>query len=322
MSAVGGLGWRARRAVAWEETVAARLPLGPDGVVRGAGPIALDADGDRAALVLHGFGDTPESVATVAHGLHARGWTVRAPLLAGHGRDLRTFARSRAEDWLASAREAYVALRTPGVGGGCARVAIVAQSMGGALAAVLAAEAARDAARHAADPLPALVLLAPYLDLPASVRWGARLARLLELGTPYLSSDGGARSLHDAEARAVSLGPKVVTPQLVRELARAVGWGRAALPDVASPTLVVASRQDNRIAPAAMAVSVAQIGRAVPGAPRPALVWLERCGHVIAADHERDAVAAHAESWLDAHVPAAGVGDVRPRASLSSSADV
>ncbi|GJG85834.1 hypothetical protein tb265_10150 [Gemmatimonadetes bacterium T265] len=286
---------RARRAAAWEAKVAARLPLGPDGIVRGAGPIALDADGDRGALVLHGFGDTPESVATVAHGLHARGWTVDAPLLAGHGRDLRTFARSGAADWLASARAAYAALRARR-----ARVAIVAQSMGGALAAVLADEAARAPGAG----LPALVLLAPYLDAPASVRWGARLAPLLALGTPYLSSDGGARSLHDPAARAVSLGPKVVAPRLVRELARAVAWGRAALPGIAAPTLVVASRQDNRIAPAAMTAAVARIGRDVPGATAPTLVWLERCGHVIAADHERDAVAAHAGAWLDAHVPA------------------
>lgn len=292
-------GWRARRAAAWESAVAARLPLGPDGVVRGAEPIALEAGGDRAALVLHGFGDTPESVATVAHDLHARGWTVHAPLLAGHGRDLRTFARSTAEEWLGTAQDAYGALRARR-----ARVAIVAQSMGGALAAVLAAVLAAERARAGRAEPSALVLLAPYLDLPASVRWGARLAPLLALGAPYLSSDGGARSLHDPEARAVSLGPKVVTPRLVRELARAVTWGRAALPQVAAPTLVVASRQDNRIGPAAMVAAVARIGRAVPGAEQPALVWLERCGHVIAADHERDAVAAHTGAWLDAHVPA------------------
>ncbi len=212
--------WRARQAARWEAAVAARLPLGSDGVVRGAEPIVLDATGDRGALVLHGFGDTPESVATVAHALHARGWSVEAPLLPGHGRDLRTFAGSRAEDWLAGARAAYAALRARRT-----HVVLVAQSMGAALAAVLAADAER-----AGAPPPALVLLAPYLDLPASVRWGARLAPLLALGTPYLSSDGGARSLHDDEARAVSLGPKVVTPWLVRELARVVAWGQAALP--------------------------------------------------------------------------------------------
>lgn len=290
----GTPGWQARRAAAWEAAVAARLPLGGDGVVRGAGPMALEAPGDRGALVLHGFGDTPESVAAVAHALHGRGWTVDAPLLPGHGRDLRTFARSRAEDWLDGARAAYTALRRRRT-----RVVVVAQSMGAALAAVLAAEAEAEGARP-----PALVLLAPYLDLPTSVRWGARLAPLIALGTPYLSSDGGARSLHDDAARAVSLGPKVVTPWLVRELARVVAWGGAALPAIGAPTLIVASRQDNRITPTAVVRMAGQMGRDVPGARPPVIEWMERCGHVIAADREREAVAAHTVAWVEEKVPA------------------
>ena len=297
-----------RRALAWERRVAARLPLGPDGIVVGAGPIALDATGDRVALILHGFGDTPESVTTVARRLHAGGWTVRAPLLAGHGRDLPTFARSRATDWVDSARDTLTALRATG-----GRVAIIGQSLGAALAVVLAAELARDAT--------ALVLLAPYLGVPANVRWGARLAPLLALATPYLSSNGGARSIHDPVARAASRGPGVVTPGLVRELARAVAWGRTALPHVGAPTLVIASRQDNRIAPHTVADVVARIGSAVADAPRPGLVWLDRCGHVIAADHERDTVAEHTAGWLDAHVPAADTARAR-RASSHEIADV
>lgn len=286
--------WHRRRAAAWESAVATRLPTGPDGIVLGAEPLTLEGSADRAALVLHGFGDTPESVAAVAHHLHARGWTVHAPLLPGHGRDLQTFARARATDWLAGARAAYTGLRRTHP-----RAAIVAQSMGGALACVLAAAVARE---EGADALPALVLLAPYLDVPTSVRWGARLAPLLALGVPYLSSDGGARSLNDPAARAVSLGPKVVTPALVGELARAVAWGRAALPHVVAPTLVVASRRDNRITPAAMVEAVGRIGRAVPGTPTPEIVWLDGSGHVIAADYEREAVARHATGWLDRHV--------------------
>lgn len=176
--------WRSRRAARHEQAVSARLTTGSDGIVIGAHPLALDAPGDRAALILHGFGDTPESVSTVAHHLHARGWTVRAPLLAGHGRSLQSFARSRAEDWIGSAREAHTALAASG-----ARVAVVGQSLGAALAVVLAADARATDGPAAAG---ALVLLAPYLALPASVRWGARLAPLLALATPYLSSNGGS----------------------------------------------------------------------------------------------------------------------------------
>jgi carboxylesterase len=189
---------RARAARGVEARLAARLPLGPDGVVRGAGALALDAPpAAPAALLLHGFGDTPQSLAELARHLHAAGWTVRAPLLPGHGRTARAFAAVRAADWLHAARDAYHALRADAGG----PVALVGQSMGAALAAVLAAESAGDG-----EPVPALVLLAPYLAAPASVRWAARLAPLMALGVHYLSSDGGARSIHDAEARAQALG--------------------------------------------------------------------------------------------------------------------
>src|SRR5688500_7618916 len=67
-----------------ERRVLRRLPLGDDGVVRGAGALTLGGDPGRAVLVLHGFGDTPQSVAELAHALHADGWTVRVPLLPGH----------------------------------------------------------------------------------------------------------------------------------------------------------------------------------------------------------------------------------------------
>lgn len=311
---------RARAARTIEARLAERLPLGPDGVVRGAGPLALDARAlgtscdapAPAALVLHGFGDTPQSVAELARHLHAAGWTVRAPLLPGHGRTARAFAAVRAADWLHAARDAYHALRVEAGG----PVALVGQSMGAALAAVLAAEAAA-----AGERVPALVLLAPYLAAPASVRWGARLAPLIALGVAYLSSDGGARSIHDAEARAQALGYGVVTPHLVRELARVVDLARRALPRVQAPTLAVLSRQDHRVAAADGLAAFARVG-ALAAAPLPkVLAWLEQSGHVIAADRERARVFALTEAWLRRWGAADGPADGAVPSVAATTAD-
>ncbi len=262
-----------------------------------------------AALVLHGFGDTPQSVAELARHLHAAGWTVHVPLLPGHGRTARAFAAARAADWLHAARDAYHALRArPGAPPGGAPVAIVGQSMGAALAAVLAAEAA--AARHR---VPALVLLAPYLAAPASVRWGARLAPVLAFAVQYLSTDGGTRSIHDAEARAQALGYGVVTPHLVRELARTVDLARIALPRVEAPTLAVLSRLDHRVAPAAGAAAFARLGAAARRPIEKELAWLDASGHVVAADRQRARVFALAEAWLRRHDPARAAAPARRR---------
>lgn len=277
----------ARRA---ERRVAARLVLGDDGIARGAGPIDLPAPGAgaRAALLVHGFGDTPQTLGYLAAHLSARGWAVRAPLLPGHGRTLRAFAASGAAEWIEAARAEYAAACDRH---GADRVALVGLSMGGALASVVAAEAG--------SRLPALALLAPYTAMPPSVRRVAAVAPALGLLLPYVSGRG-ARSIFDAGERARSLAYGHTPPHLVGELYAVVQAARAALPRVAAPALVVHSRTDHRIPEDAAARAFAALGAADKE-----LVWLDGCGHVITVDHGRERVFAAVAAWLEARVVAA-----------------
>lgn len=275
----------ARRA---ERRVAARLPLGADGVVLGAGPIDIAGGGGRAALLLHGFGDTPQSLSHLAAHLAARGWAVRVPLLPGHGRTLRDFSASGAAGWMEAARAEYrAACDRHGAGG----VAIVGLSMGGALASIVAAEAG---AR-----LPALALLAPYTAMPPSVRRVAAIAPALGVLLPYMSGRG-ERSIYDADERARSLAYGHTPPHLVGELYAVVRAARAALPRVTAPSLVVHSRTDHRIPAADAARAFAALG-----AVEKALVWLDGCGHVVTVDYGRERVFAAVADWLEARVAAA-----------------
>ncbi|MGH7633837.1 MAG: alpha/beta hydrolase, partial [Gemmatimonadaceae bacterium] len=156
-----------------ERSVAARLPVGPGGIIRGAEPIEL-SDGAPAAgvLLLHGFGDSPHTMAHLASDLHARGYAVYAPLLPGHGRSLREFRASDAGQWIEAGRTALATMRERHD-----RVGIAGLSMGGAIAAILAAEQ-RDVS--------ALVLLAPYLIPHRTVHAAARVAPLLQPFIPYM----------------------------------------------------------------------------------------------------------------------------------------
>ena len=55
----------------------ARLAVGPDGIIPGAGPIDLPVAGNGrapAALLLHGFGDTPQTLAYLAASLRGTSW--------------------------------------------------------------------------------------------------------------------------------------------------------------------------------------------------------------------------------------------------------
>lgn len=256
-----------------------RPGLGPDGVVAGGAAMVLPADGERAALVLHGFGDTPQSVGYLAGYLHGLGYAVHAPLFPGHGRTLRAFTRSGADAWIAHARDALGALRARH-----RHVVIVGQSMGGAIATILAAEA---------PPPDAVVLLAPYLAMPTSLR---HLARAHPLWSPLLPlvASGGERSILDEAERGRSLALGVVSGRMLAELRAVVERAAAALPRVTAPALVVQSRRDHRIAPDACAAAVRRLG-----SRRKHLVWLDEGGHVLAVDHGRERLFALAAAWLE-----------------------
>ena len=274
-----------------EREVSARLPVGPDGIIPGAQSIAIDPPGAQSgALLLHGFGDTPQSLRYLADHLGAAGYSVRAPLLPGHGRTLRAFARSRSGEWLGAARAARDALQ-----GRCRHVVIVGQSMGGALAVMLAAE----------RPPAALVLLAPYLAPSPGVRRIARWGDVASVVAPYVGSRSGGLSIHDPEERARALGYGLTTPRLLAELARLSERADAALGEVRSPTLVIQSRDDHRVA-----ASVAEGAMRRLATRHARLEWVEGCGHVLTVDLERDRVFALIGEWLAQHAPAAGgIGD-------------
>ncbi len=248
----------------------------------GAEPISEGARSGRAVLLLHGFGDTPQTLRYLATDLVAHGYAVRAPLLPGHGRTLPQFAASRSEDWLESAREELrVMLESH------ADVSIVGLSMGGALASILAAECGE---------IGALVLIAPYLDMPPSVRRVARWHRAFGVITVYLAGRGGERSIHDPAERALALSYRASTPRLLFELSRIADAARASLPRISVPTLLLQSREDNRISPA-----VAEYAHASLGSQEKQLVWLKGCGHVITVDYGREGVFTLVGDWLEAH---------------------
>jgi carboxylesterase len=262
-----------------ERLVSSRLPAGPHGIIPGAEPIALTAaDAPMGVVLLHGFGDTPQTLASLARALHTGGLDVDVPLLPGHGRTLREFASSTGSEWLASARAALAAMRARHP-----RVALVGLSLGGALAATVAAD----------DPeLAALVLLAPYVDAPLLFRVLVRAAPAIGMVLPYVGGEG-AQSILDPEARSQALAYGATTPQLVRELVNAADAARASLPRITAPTLYVQSREDNRITE-----KVARRAFALLGARTKKLEMLSGCGHVLTVDFCRERVAALVSEWL------------------------
>jgi carboxylesterase len=285
LAAAVGLALRARRtALRVGQTAARRLSIGPDGIVVGAEAIELlNGPASPALLLLHGGGDTPQTLRYLADHLHSGGYTVRVPLLPGHGRTLEHFARVNADDWLTAARVAYREMRSRH-----AWVGIVGLSMGGALAVQLAAEQ-RD--------LPALALLAPYLAMPRRVRFAARCAPLWGVVVPYVRSlhPRARRSISDPAEDARNLAYGVFTAAALRALHLTVTRGFASLPFVTAPTLMIQSREYNRTTPAQAQRVFDRLG-----AREKTLVWIEGASHVITVDYGHERVFETLTHWLEA----------------------
>jgi carboxylesterase len=139
-----------------------RLAEGRGARVLQAGAEPFAADGGRVGVVgCHGFTGTPASMRPWAEHLAAAGFTVRLPLLPGHGTTWQDTNRTRWPDWYAAIERAYAE-----VAARCEHVFAVGLSMGGTLATRLAEQ-------HP-DRISGLVLVNPSFG---TERFTARFAR-------------------------------------------------------------------------------------------------------------------------------------------------
>ena len=250
-------------------------------ILRGAETIDLQEEGSHGVLLLHGFGDTPQTLALLARHLKKRGYSVLAPLLPGHGRTLEAFGKSRASEWIAAAKKAYIDMRSRHDS-----VSVVGLSMGGALAALVASEQ---------PEIPALVLIAPYLGMP---RW-LRIAAATHLLWGKLAGQVNGRSprsIHDPIEREKNLAYGYITGRELHELSTVVRRARESLADVRAPTLIIQSREDPRCSPATAEFALRTLGSADKE-----MVWTEGAGHIITVDYGRERVFAEVERWLGGH---------------------
>lgn len=250
-------------------------------IIKGAETIDLQEGGSHGVLLLHGFGDTPQTLSLLARRLARNGYGVFAPLLPGHGRSLDAFKRSRADQWLAAARDALRVMNAR-----YARVSVVGLSMGGALAVLIASES---------GSLESLVLIAPYLGMPTRIRLAARMHRLWGRFVGEINARS-PRSIHDPIEREKNLAYGAVTGRMLFELSKVVRQARGALARVTAPTLVIMSKEDPRVAREVGEFAIRNLG-----ARDKKLVWTEGAGHIITVDYGRERVFTEITTWLRTH---------------------
>jgi carboxylesterase len=184
------------------------------------------ADGGRVGVVIsHGFTGTPDSVRDWARAFADAGYTVRLPLLPGHGMTWRETNRSRWPQWYATIEAAYeeVAAR-------CDIVFAAGLSMGGTLVTRLAE-------RHP-DRIAGLVLVNPSY---ATERLDAKFAPYISWAVRSRPSIGGDIKKPGAVEIADSRTPVVAFASL-QKLWKVTRADFAAL---RAPILLYRSREDH-----------------------------------------------------------------------------
>ncbi len=225
------------------------------------------AGGPVGVLMVHGFTGTPREMRRIGEVLHAQGYTVKAPLLPGHGTTLGAMNRCEWQDWVTAVEEAYAELAAT-----CTRCFVAGLSMGSLLTLWLGA--------HHAE-IRGLLLYAPALRL---ADWRSSLVSLLQYWVPALRS--GSSDLHDVSAAEWGGGYGYRPVRALAQLLQLQRRVRRMLPQVQVPALVVYAEEDHSIHPRSASEVVRRLGSTAIE-----ILRLKDSGHMLTADREWPTVA-------------------------------
>jgi carboxylesterase len=102
-------------------------------IMKGAEPVFLEG-GEKACLLIHGLTGSPSEMDYMAHRMHAAGYTVKAPLLPGHGTSVKELNRTTWHAWVGAVARELCDLKSKHD-----KVYVAGLSMGGLMTLTMAA---------------------------------------------------------------------------------------------------------------------------------------------------------------------------------------
>jgi carboxylesterase len=239
-----------------------------------AAPITVGGS-SPALLAFHGFGGTPLEVELIVDVARELGLAARAPLLPGHGSNVRDLAKRRWQDWVQAAEQVLDETQGP--------VVVAGLSLGALIAAHLA--------QRSAERVRALLMLGNAAWLTPST---TRLLRLVEsAGLPDFTVPKLWPDIEDRQERRAHLTYGSQPVHAALEVLRGGTEVRRVLDGVACPTLIAHGARD-RVCPAVNAAALLPLFRA----PEVRVVVFEKSRHIITRDVERRRVRALVKAFV------------------------
>lgn len=241
------------------------------------GPVRHDGSGARGevgVLLCHGFTGSPQSMRPWADHLIREGFTVRLPLLPGHGTRWQDANETTFADWLAAVTASLTELRAR-----CRAVVVCGLSMGGTLTLRLAE-------LHPSD-ISGIVLVNPSI---LSLRKDVKLLPVIKYLVPSLK--GIASDIADPSAS--EDGYDRTPLKAMDSLRRAWKTVRAGLPSITTPVLLLHSAVDHVVEPENAQVLLQSIGSADVTE-----VVLKRSYHVATLDYDAPEIFSRSVAFID-----------------------
>lgn len=215
-------------------------------------------------LLFHGFTATTVEIRPLAECLNQAGYTIKAPLIPGHGTRPEDMLKVHWRDWVSCADKAFTELTNQ-----CENVVVAGESMGGLLSLHLAS-------RHA--DIRGVMLYAPALKIDGI--WKAYLMAPFKKIVPkgYIKDD-------DEEELFPWQGYNVLPLPAVIQLNRLQKVVTKKLRKVHQPLLVMQGELDRTINPNSSRIIINEVSSS-----QKELIWLKRSGHCVVLDREFEEV--------------------------------
>jgi carboxylesterase len=257
-------------------------------VMAGAEPFSHSGDGDKGALVLHGFTGNPSSMRGVAEAFASAGYHVELPRLPGHGTSVDDMLTTGWADWTGEVEAAYQRLADR-----AERIVVAGLSMGGSLTLWAGAE-------H--PDVVGLICVNPATQ-PQPQEVMDMLAEALAAGTEVMPGIGSDIADPDSVETAYEGTP--IQP-LISFMTEGLGPLAERYAAMTMPLRLFTSRQDHVVDPAQSDYLVERYGGPVEH------TWLDRSYHVATQDYDREFIFAEAVEFAERVTAAPVAADAVP----------
>jgi carboxylesterase len=225
--------------------------------------------GKTGCILIHGFTGAPKEMRWLGDQLADEDFSVLGIRLSGHGTDQNDLLRARWQDWFLSVEDGYHLLR-----GYCEKVILVGLSLGGILSFLFSSK----------FPIHGVVSYSTAIDIPIErIRPFVPLLPLISKFwkfAPKDEPDWTDKNLAEGHFEYPSYPIRAVY-----ELHLLLTEMRSHLSDVKAPVLLVHSKADQSVPPKHSQMIYENLGT-----EDKEIVWLEKSGHVVTGDLEKEKV--------------------------------